>query len=295
MEAEPIIAQLQERDFYLEKPRSTLWDLWLWILIFFPLCSSCGLAILALFGFGFLKLDTLEAVHAPGTWLAAFALAVGEIGGFFATIEVFRKYGRGEARRWDWVAVVVSGLTTVSAVTVGMAFLTDTTPWWHAFVIENTPLILSFLAVLDTVLAGSEAGMRLSFGSKAEEAWQKKYESWAKRQEQTIKRFQDLVWSIEEAKWQAEIEAWNNPNVVTVTTTKEQPIADSVGYCWCGRTYPAGTYDSHIADTHIPEVKHGRNGREVMAILRDLYPDAENLPSEEQWVNWLRRFVQRKE
>lgn len=288
MESEVIIAQLQERDFYLKKPQNALINPWLWVLVFFPLASTVGLAILAFFGFGFIELDAILPIHAALTWLAATALAIGEMGSFFATIEVFRKYGRGESRWWDWVAVVISGLTTISAVAVGYAWITKTEAWWLMPLKENTPLVLSFLAVLDTILAGSEAGLYLSQESREIRDWRKKYEQWARRQEKTIEHYQNMIWRVQEAQWDAALSPENAPQSEAYTGPTER--------CWCGAEYPQGAYEAHIIAAHVPEIAGYANGAEALAFLKQKYEKGtKHFPTEAGLESWLSRFIQRRE
>lgn len=318
-----IIAKLRERDFYLPKPRSFLLNPWLWVLLFFPLASTVGLAVLAYFGFGFAELQSVTNL-ASLTRLAATCLALGEVGSIFAAIEVFRKYGRGETRRWDWVAVAVSSLTTAVVVAIGWAWAMDIEAWWQAGLRENSALILSVLAVLDTVLAGSEAGLYLGSGSQELKAYQEKYQKWAERQERLIKKYQEASWTIQEKQWMLELnppeESFTPSDFVPQAEDKTQPpplverpelhtpeecvvcgveLVPPPGEpapaeepelsprkCWCGRKY-LGDYKTHFRETHLLEIRRCKSPGGARKVLKAIYGPSHQLPTREKLAKWL--------
>ena len=284
--ADVLIATLKKRDFYLEEPKSSLLSPWAWVLIAFPAASTLGLAFLTYFGFRYIQNQAPTAFEmARLSNLSAWCLALGEIGSFFAAIEVFRKYGRRETVVWDWVCVVVSGITTAIAASVGQAWMSGSEVWWGVGLKVHGPLLLSALAVLDTVLAGSEAGLYLAQGNERHKRWEKELEKWARRQEALIKRFQELQWSIQERQiefqlkqqeqmWKEELKAWGQPAQPTqecAEPTPEQQKASECPCCYCGMPVYPIDYEQHCREVHYPEVAEHATAREAYDALISWY------------------------
>ena len=292
-----LLARIREQDFYLKKPRPAILRPWAWVLVSFPLFSTIGLAILAFFGFGFAAIGDVPN-QADLTLWAARCLALGEIGSFFATVEVFRKYRRSEAQWWDWIAIGLSGVTTATAVVVGWAWAIDSTETWQVLVQYNSAIIMALLAVLDTTLAGSEAGLYL--GEEAEELkeYQEKYDRWAKKQEVILRKFNDLILESERAYFQTQLSQWEAQNITAPADYVPQaedkvlePLYNGpTELCWCGERFPEGTYVEHLEAVHIPEVKDCKNGKEALKLLRQKYTPNRNFPTEKG----LDRFLQKQ-
>jgi len=294
-----LLARIREQDFYLRKPRPAILRPWAWVLVSFPLFSTIGLAILAFFGFGFAATGSIPN-QADMTLWAAGCLALGEVGSFFAAVEVFRKYRRKEAQWWDWVAVILSALTTAVAVVVGWAWTIGGVELWQIYVQYNSAAIMAILAVLDTTLAGSEAGLYL--GEEAEElkAYQEKYAKWAKEQEFTLRKFNKLIIDAERAYFDTQLRQWESENITApveyvpqledkILTVEVEPEYNGLAErCWCGMVFPEGKYVQHLDLVHVPEVIECENGVAALKALKAKYTANRNFPTKEGLDRWLR-------
>lgn len=302
IEPQQLITRIQHADFYLDKPTPALLRPWAWVLITFPILSTVGLSILAFFGYGFAA--TTNISHAATLQLvAAGCLALGEMGSFFATVEVFRKYRRGESKWWDYAAMTISSITTVIAIVVGWAWAMGQDAAWQELVRYNSAIVMSVLAVLDTALAGSEAGMYL--GEEAEETkeYQDKFAQWASEQEVILKKLSRMAIRAEEAYFRAQLEDWKAQHITAPTgyvpqaedkvlPQKEEPEV-KMETCWCGARFEAGGYSKHVLAVHAPEIAHCTNGVQARRVLRDKYGTANagdrKFPTVKALDRWLAR------
>ena len=283
-----LLSRIRERDFYLKKPRPALLRPWAWILVLFPLSSTLGLAILAFFGFGFTAVAAIPNQAELTLW-AARCLALGEVGSFFAVVEVFRKYRRRETAWWDWVAISLSAITTIAAVVVGWAWATGSSIPWQAAIRANSALIMATLAVLDTTLAGSEGGLYLGEEAQELKNYQEKYDKWARKQEAILRDYNNLIIAAERAYFEAQLRQWEASNIVAPVnyTPQAEDKVLVLERCWCGAQYPEGQYTEHFRQVHLPEVQQCQTAAEAVKALKRKYTPSKHFPSEDGIRRWM--------
>ncbi len=146
--------------FWKPQPREP-WHDWRTYSMLVPILSAAlGSMIFMALGFSFTEMDSIGAgVQTRLVVLAAFTVAFGStFGSVGSGIEVFSKVHKKQVQVWDWVALVVSGLTTVAGFGMGFAALLGATAEWSAVAQVYGSLVVGTLAALDSTCDMVELG-----------------------------------------------------------------------------------------------------------------------------------------
>lgn len=177
-----------KEDFWKPKPREP-WSDWRTYSMLLPiLAGALGACIFFALGLAFAEIVNIRAeVRKPMILVAAFGVAIGStFGSIGSGIEVFRKSYKRQATTWDWTSLVISVVTTVVGMVIGVAtLLGGTTEWSRAAVIWGSALVCGF-ASLDA--AGDMIELGGLFGSWEErvEQWREEREEWRRANGQSV-------------------------------------------------------------------------------------------------------------
>jgi hypothetical protein len=124
------------------------------------LSAALGSMIFMALGFSFTEMESIGAIAQTRlVVVAAFTVAFGStFGSVGSGIEVFSKSYKAQARVWDWIALGVSGLTTVAGFGMGFAALLGATAEWSALAQVYGSLVVGTLAALDSTCDMIELG-----------------------------------------------------------------------------------------------------------------------------------------
>lgn len=161
--------------------------------------AAIGLVIFATFSYGLSRVEFIPPmVVTAGTLIGGITLAYGSEWGTKSSIrEVFRKYGQGQVRIWDWIALVISLITTCLAIVIGWAKLLELTTGWATWASTQGPLFLALFAALDIYAGHVEHGLLTSQYDKRYLKWEKGYHKWCR--DEAVAR----GWATEGASWQS--------------------------------------------------------------------------------------------
>jgi DNA-binding CsgD family transcriptional regulator len=124
--------------------------------------SAVGFFCFAVLAFSFTELQVLPQWFRTGLVLCgSFSLAFGsEVGTLSNVIEIYRK---GDSKQiWDWIALVISVMSTFVGVVLAFATLLGAKAMWSSFVQVWTPIALGLLAALDSYGNFLEFGLYLA-------------------------------------------------------------------------------------------------------------------------------------
>lgn len=164
----------QITEFYIDRPR--MLGVRGWSLLIPSALAAVGFCAFSVLAFSFTELQTLPvAFRRDLVIVGSFALAIGgEMGTLSGVVEVFRK--RRQAEVWDWLAILVSAMSTVAAFVLSWAALLGATATWSRGVQMYGPIVLGVLAALDSYAGFSELGMYLSTYDERMADWQARYD-----------------------------------------------------------------------------------------------------------------------
>lgn len=124
--------------------------------------SAVGFFCFAVLAFSFTELQVLPQWFRTGLVLCgSFSLAFGsEVGTLSNVIEIYRKGNNKQI--WDWIALVISVMSTFVGVVLAFATLLGAKAMWSSFVQVWTPIALGLLAALDSYGNFLEFGLYLA-------------------------------------------------------------------------------------------------------------------------------------
>lgn len=134
--------------------------------------SAVGFFCFAVLAFSFTELQVLPQWFRTGLVLCgSFSLAFGsEIGTLSNVIEIYRK---GNSKQiWDWIALVISVMSTFVGVVLAFATLLGAKAMWSNFVQIWTPIALGLLAALDSYGNFLEFGLYLARFDELEKTYE---------------------------------------------------------------------------------------------------------------------------
>jgi len=171
----------EQTDFWKAQPKPPARDLRMYSLLIPACASALGFFAFSVLAFGFVELDALSAnFRTVLVLIGAFSLAFGgEVGTLTAVVEIFRK--NGQAQRWDWIGLVVSVCSTLSAFVLAFAALLGVQATWGATVKMYGPIVLGVLSALDAYAGFMEVGLYLS-------QYDARMEDWVATRERSAKR-----------------------------------------------------------------------------------------------------------
>lgn len=180
----------EREQFWKPKPREP-WSDWRTYSMLLPiLAGALGACIFFALGLAFAEIVNIRPeVRKPMILIAAFGVAIGStFGSVGSGIEIFRKSHKGQAKKWDWVSLTISIVTTVVGMVIGVAtLLGGTTNWSQEAVIWGSAVVCGFSA-LDA--AGDMIELGGLFGSFEDrfEAWLLEREQWRRANGQDVRQ-----------------------------------------------------------------------------------------------------------
>jgi len=143
------------------------------------LSSALGACLFLALGFSFTEVDSIaQDVRTSLVIVASFTVAFGSsFGSVGSGIEIFRKVHTAQAKRWDWVSLVISTATTVAGFAMGFAALLGATANWSEIAVIYGSLVVGTLAALDS--SGDMIELGGLFGS-----FEERYEQWLEEKRQ---------------------------------------------------------------------------------------------------------------
>ncbi len=146
--------------FWKPQPREP-WSDWRTYSMLVPiLFSALGSMIFMALGFSFTEMESIGAIAQTRlVVIAAFTVAFGStFGSVGSGIEIFSKVHKKQVGTWDWIALCVSGATTVAGFGMGFAALLGATAGWSAVAQIYGCVVVGTLAALDSTCDMIELG-----------------------------------------------------------------------------------------------------------------------------------------
>lgn len=146
------------------------------------IASAVGFFCFAVLAYSFTEIQGLSVGFRRGLVLVgAFTLAFGsEVGTLSNVVEIYRKPRRVI---WDWLALVISGATTVTSFALAFAVLILRDLAWVTMVRDYGAVALGVLAALDSYGGFVEFGLYLNSHDARIDEWERRAVAEAERRE----------------------------------------------------------------------------------------------------------------
>lgn len=175
---------MSKTKFWKPQPREP-WSDWRTYSMLVPiLFSALGSMIFMALGFSFTEMESIGAgAQTRLVVLAAFTVAFGStFGSVGSGIEIFSKVHKKQVGTWDWIALCVSGATTVAGFGMGFAALLGATAGWSAVAQIYGCVVVGTLAALDSTCDMIELGGLFGSYEMRMETYLEEKAAWAEAQ-----------------------------------------------------------------------------------------------------------------
>lgn len=245
-----------EDTFWIPKPQR--FDFMTYAILIPVLFSAVGLVLMAIESYVFSQFASLpNDIRFTISVISAVLMAIGgELGSVANTVFIFIKFIRSKSNNrfewdemtiWDWSALIISILATITSFFIATSTRPDTNIEWQIRIADYFALPLVLLSVADVYSGMCEAGLKLG-AFELEMTW---WITKRKEEEENIKYLNSLTQENTYIK-----EEQNTTNKLldkgqTITAAKLDDNIEIVPiprlHCWCGKALKSKrAYNAHL-------------------------------------------------